>query len=101
MFTGTVERVSSGLPFGINCGSSAAIEFTVDTVYKGDVARSAVVIAVTDAERCGLEVKVGKRYTVFPRSINGKLDAGPCTYNVEGAIVPSDYGLPGGHPPRG
>ncbi|MEO8632801.1 MAG: hypothetical protein ABI466_05530, partial [Chloroflexota bacterium] len=102
VFTGTVQRVSGALPFGISCSSASpvTIEFAVDTVYKGEVARSTIVRSVASGASCGFEVRVGKRYTVFPWSIDGKLDAGLCRGNLEGDIVPADYGLPAGHPPK-
>lgn len=102
VFTGVVTRVSA-LPFGFICSSSAdpvSVEFEVETVYKGDVGRTIVVHTVANGASCGFTFEHGKRYTVFPWSLNGKLDAGLCRGNVEGTIVASQYGLPEGHRPR-
>ena len=102
VFTGVVTRVSAN-PLGVICGSSAdpvSVEFDVETVYKGDVARTIAVHTVASGASCGFTFEQGKRYTVFPWAINGKLDAGLCRGNVEGTIVAREYGLPEGHPPR-
>lgn len=102
VFTGVVTRVSAN-PLGFICGSSAdpvSVEFDVENVYKGDVGRTIVVHTVASGASCGFTFELGKRYTVFPWAINGKLDAGLCRGNVEGTIVASEYGLPEGHAPR-
>ena len=102
VFTGVVTRVSAN-PFGFICRSSAdpvSVEFDVETVYKGDVGRTIVVHTVASGASCGYTFEQGKRYTVFPWALDGKLDAGLCRGNVEGTIVASEYGLLEGHPPR-
>lgn len=101
VFTGVVTSVS-GIPLGLVCRSDSpvAATFDVETVYKGDVPRTITVHTVVSGASCGYTFEVGKRYTVFPWSLDGRLDAGLCRGNVEGAIVATDYGLPQGHPPR-
>jgi hypothetical protein len=101
VFTGVVRSVSSGLPFGVQCSpeASVAVTFDVDTVYKGDVAPSVSVIT-TGGQTCGYTFVRDRRYTVFPLSVNGRLDAGICRRHVEGSIAAGDYGLPAGRPPR-
>jgi hypothetical protein len=101
VFTGVVTRVSAS-PFGFVCSSAApvSVELAVETVYKGDVGRTIVVHTVASGASCGFTFEQGKRYTVFPWALDGKLDAGLCRGNVEGTIVASEYGLPEGHAPR-
>ena len=101
VFTGVVTSVS-GWPVGLVCSSTSpvAVTFDVETVYKGDVPRTITVHTVSSGASCGYTFEVGKRYTVFPWSLDGKLDAGLCRGNVEGAIVGADYGLSAGQPPR-
>ena len=101
VFTGVVTHVSAS-PFGFVCSSADAVsvEFNVETVYKGDVGRTIVVQTVASGASCGYTFEQGKRYTVFPWAIDGKLDAGLCHGNVEGTIVAREYGLPEGHAPR-
>jgi hypothetical protein len=100
VFTGIVTRVS-GLPFGLVCSSAdpVSVEFDVETVYKGDVRKTMVVHTVASGASCGYEFERGKRYTVFPWALDGKLSAGLCRGNVEGTIEPGEYGLPEGRPP--
>lgn len=100
VFTGVVTRVSA-FPFGANCSSAApvSVTFDVETVYKGEVGRTIVVQTVASGASCGFTFEHGKRYTVFPWSYEGKLDAGLCRGNVEGTIAASEYGLPEGRPP--
>jgi hypothetical protein len=103
VFTGVVTSVS-GFPLGLVCSSDspAPATFDVETVYKGDVPRTITVHPIASGMSCGsYRFKVGKRYTVFP--LAGQSDrvyALACGGEVEGAIVPADYGLPDGHPPR-
>jgi hypothetical protein len=102
VFTGVVTRVSAN-PFGFICRYSidpVSVEFDVETVYKGDVGRTVVVHTVASGASCGYTFEPGKRYTVFPWALDGKLDTGLCRGNVEGTIVASEYGLQEGHPPR-
>jgi hypothetical protein len=101
VFTGVVTAVS-GPPFGLTCSSASpvGVTFNVETVYKGDVPRTISVHTVASGASCGFTFEVGKRYTVFPWALDGKLDAGLCRGNVEGSIVAIEYGLPEGHPPR-
>ena len=101
VFTGVVRSVSGGVPYGVSCtpGSSVAVRFDVETVYKGDVAPSVSVLAAGGAS-CGYTFVRDKRYTVFPLFVAGKLDAGICRQHVEGPIAAADYGLPAGRPPR-
>jgi len=101
VFTGVVTRVSAR-PFGFVCSSADAVsvEFNVETVYKGDVGRTIVVQTVASGASCGYTFEQGKRYSVFPWQVDGKLDAALCRGNVEGSIVASEYGLPEGRPPR-
>lgn len=101
VFTGVVTSVS-GWPVGLVCSSTSpvAVTFDVETVLKGDVPRSVTVHTVVSGASCGYTFEVGKRYTAFPRMVEGRLDAGLCNGNVEGTIVASEYGLPDGHPPR-
>jgi hypothetical protein len=80
--------------------SPVAVTFDVETVYKGDVPRTITVHTVVGGASCGYTFAVGRRYTVFPWSLDGRLDAGLCRGNVEGTIIASDYGLPQGHAPR-
>ena len=100
VFTGVVTSVA-GFPRGLVCSSTSpvAVTFDVETVYKGDVRRSVTVHTVVSGASCGYTFEAGKRYTVFPRMAQGKLDAGLCDGNVEGTIAASDYGLQGGRPP--
>jgi hypothetical protein len=102
VFTGVVTRVSAP-PFGFVCSSSSdpvSVEFDVETVFKGDVAKTIVVHTVASGASCGYTFERGKRYTVFPRTLHGELNAGMCQGNVEGTIIASEYGLPAGQPPR-
>jgi hypothetical protein len=101
VFTGVVTSVS-GFPRGLVCRSDSpvAATFDVETVYKGDVPRTITVHTVVSGASCGYTFEVGKRYTVFPWSLDGRLDAGLCRGNVEGTIVAAQYGLPEGRPPR-
>lgn len=100
VFTGVVTSVT-GFPRGLVCSSTSpvAVTFDVETVYKGDVPRSVTVHTVVSGASCGYTFEAGRRYTVFPRMNDGKLDTGLCNGNVEGAIVASEYGLQGGRPP--
>ena len=101
VFTGVVTHVS-GWPMGLVCSSDSpvAVTFDVETVYKGDVPRVTTVHTVVSGASCGYTFERGKRYTVFPGPREGRLDAGLCRGTVEGTIVPGDYGLPAGRPPR-
>jgi hypothetical protein len=102
VFTGVVTSVS-GFPLGLACSSDApvAATFDVETVFKGDVPRRITVHTIAGGANCGYTFKVGKRYTVFPSAgQSDKIYALVCGGEVEGAIVPADYGLPQGHPPR-
>lgn len=101
VFTGVVTSVS-GIPLGLVCRSDSpvAATFDVETVYKGDVPRTITVHTVVSGASCGYTFEVGKRYTVFPWALNGRLDAGLCRGNVEGTIVASAYGLQEGRSPR-
>lgn len=101
VFTGVVRTVSSGGPFGVMCTpeSSVAVTFDVETVYKGDVPPT-VSVLTTGGNSCGYTFVRDRRYTVFPLSIGGRLDAGICRGHVEGTIAAADYGLPAGRPPR-
>ena len=101
VFTGVVTSVS-GIPLGLVCRSDSpvAATFDVETVYKGDIPRTITLHTVANGASCGYTFEKGKRYTVFPWAVNGKLDAGLFRGNVEGAIVAAQYGLPEGHPPR-
>jgi len=101
VFTGVVTSVS-GIPLGLVCRSDSPVSatFDVETVYKGDVPRTITVHTVVSGASCGYKFEVGKRYTVFPWARSGKLDAGLCKGNVEGAIDPGVYRLEEGHPPR-
>jgi hypothetical protein len=103
VFTGVVTSVS-GFPLGLACSpdSAAPATFDVETVYKGDVPRTITVHPIGVATNCGsYAFKVGKRYTVFPSAgESGRVYALACGGEVEGAIVPADYGLPAGQPPR-
>ena len=94
VFTGVVTSVN-GFPLGLTCSSMSpvAVTFDVETVYKGDVPRAVTVHTVSSGASCGYTFETGKRYTVFPRMADGKLDTGLCNGNVEGNIVPGDYGL--------
>lgn len=100
VFTGVVRSVSGGVPYGVTCGpgSSVAVRFDVETVYKGDVAPSVSVLAAGPGS-CGYTFARDRRYTVFALSVGGRLDAGTCRMHVEGAIAAADYGLPAGRPP--
>ena len=100
VFTGVATSVS-GFPLGLVCSSTSpvAVTFDVETVYKGDVPRSVTVHTVVSGASCGYTFEAGKRYTVFPRMAEGKLDAGLCGGNIEGTIVASEYGLQAGRPP--
>jgi hypothetical protein len=100
VFTGVVTSVN-GFPLGLVCRSDSpvAASFDVETVYKGDVPRSVTVHTVASGASCGYTFETGKRYTIFPRMVDGKLDAGLCQGNIEGTIVASEYGLQGGRPP--
>ena len=102
VFTGVVTRVS-GNPFGFICSSSAdavSVEFDVETVYKGAVGRTIVVHTAANGASCGYTFEKTKRYTVFPRAQDGRLNAGLCQGTVEGTIDPSVYRLEEGRPPR-
>jgi hypothetical protein len=100
VFTGVVTSVN-GFPLGLVCSSTSpvAVTFDVETVYKGDVPRAVTVHTVSSGASCGYTFETGKRYTVFPRMTDGKLDTGLCNGNVEGTIAPSEYGFQGGRPP--
>jgi hypothetical protein len=100
VFTGVVTSVN-GFPRGLVCSSTSpvAVSFDVETVYKGDVPRLVTLHTVVSGASCGYTFEAGKRYTVFPRMADGKLDSGLCDGNVEGTIVASEYGLQGGRPP--
>jgi hypothetical protein len=100
VFTGVVTSVS-GFPLGLMCSSTSpvAVTFDVETVYKGDVPRTVRLHTVSSGASCGYTFETGRRYTVFPRMTDGKLDTGLCQGNIEGTIVAGEYGLPGGRPP--
>jgi hypothetical protein len=100
VFTGVVTNVR-GWPMGLACSSDSpvAVTFDVETVYKGDVPRVITVHTVVGGASCGYTFERGKRYTVFPGTRDGRLDAGLCRGNVEGPIVASEYGFQGGRPP--
>ena len=104
IFTGTVTGVGRGFAFGLGCTVSSAdpvsVTFDVESIYKGDAPRQVTVSTVASGASCGYTFEVGKRYTVFPWALDGKLDAGLCRGNVEGTIVAAQYGLPEGHSPR-
>lgn len=103
VFTGVVRSVSGGVPYGVSCtpGSSVAVRFDVETVYKGDIGPTVSLLAVGGSGgSCGYTFVRDRRYTVFPLFVAGKLDAGICRPHVEGPIAAADYGLPAGRPPR-
>lgn len=65
-----------------------AIEFTVETVYKGDVpSRWSVTV---EASSCAYVFSEGERYTVFATS---DARTNLCMGNVNGAIDPASYGV--------
>lgn len=104
IFTGTVTGASAPFwPIGTCARSSAdAVTYTVavETVYKGDVAKTVTVRTAASGASCGYEFQAGKRYTVFATGTRDSLETNLCRGNVEGAIAPADYGLGGGTPPR-
>jgi hypothetical protein len=103
IFTGVVTGGSRQFSFGIPCSVSSAdpitFSFDVETVYKGDVAKTTTVTTVVGGASCGYEFVGGKRYTVFATTKDGKLETNLCRGNVEGAIDPPAYGLGPGHGP--
>jgi hypothetical protein len=106
IFTGVVTAESRQFTFGLACGTISSADpvtyaFDVQTVYKGDVTRAATVTTAMSGASCGYEFVVGKRYTVFATSANGKLETNLCRGNVGDAIDPADYGLAPGHAPLG
>jgi hypothetical protein len=103
IFTGVVTGGSRQLTIGLSCGTHSSVDavtyaFDVQTVYKGDVVKTATVTTVVSGVSCGYEFVVGKRYTVFATSSNGRLETNLCRGNAEGAIDPSEYGLGPGTP---
>jgi len=105
VFTGTVQSASGSFLPVLTCSRSSAdtVDYTlsVDTVYKGDVSRTVVVRTVVSGASCGYQFAVGKRYTVFATTTDGRMETNLCRGNFEGDIAPAEYGLAAGHAPRG
>ena len=106
IFTGTVTSVGAvyGWPAWA-CGPRSTAEratfgFDVETVFKGESSRSVTVTTAMSGASCGFEFVAGKRYTVFARSIDGRLETNLCNGNELGEIVAADYGLGAGRPPK-
>lgn len=69
-------------------GFGERVEFTVETVYKGEVpSRWSVSIEATS---CGYVFSDGERYTVFATAA---ARTNLCMGNVQGAIDPASYGV--------
>lgn len=103
IFTGTVTTVSRAFPFGLGCSVSSAdpvsVTFAVETVYRGEAARSVTLQTAASGASCGYEFAAGKRYTVFATTQGGRLETNLCRGNLEGPIAPGEYGLGAGRPP--
>jgi len=69
-------------------GFGERVEFTVETVYKGDIP-SRVSVSV-EPSSCGYVFSDGARYTVFATAA-GRTNL--CMGNVRGAIDPASYGI--------
>ena len=104
VFSGVVTALTKPFNFGLTCTSSSTdpvvAAFEVDLVYKGEAPATTTVRTVVSGASCGYEFVVGKRYTVFATAGSSGLETGLCGGNVEGTIVPSEYDLHAGHPPR-
>ena len=105
VFTGTVTGVSGTFPISLSCSRSSLdpvfVTFEVETVYKGDVTKSATVMTSEGGATCGYTFASGKRYTVFASPENGRLQTGLCRGTADGTITPNEYGLaPGREPSR-
>jgi hypothetical protein len=104
IFTGVATSASQPFSFTRACYASSAdpisVAFDVETVYKGDVTRRATVETVVSGASCGAEFTVGKRYTVFATVSSGRIETNLCRGNELGGIVPADYGLGAGRPPK-
>ncbi|MGH2472584.1 MAG: hypothetical protein ACRDG6_09310 [Candidatus Limnocylindria bacterium] len=100
VFTGTVTRVDvhSG-PLVFSTMDPVEVAFEVETVYKGSPAKTTTVFTAAGDSSCGYEFVSGRRYTVFAWLLEGKLHAGLCQGNVEGAIDPQSYLLGAGYAP--
>lgn len=64
IFTGEVTSQRDGRSSTMY-GPRAAVSFAVDDVYKGPVARTAIVLAVRQTASCGYEFENGGRYLVY------------------------------------
>ena len=109
IFAGTVTDTAGGASFGLGpggcyqrtgTGDPVKVTFAVETVYKGDIARTVTVSTAFGSASCGYVFVAGKKYTVFATTApNGGLATNLCSGNLEGTIDLSGYALPG-HPPR-
>jgi hypothetical protein len=104
VFTGVVAGISR--PFDIRSACTVSsmdpvfVAFDVESVYKGEVGKRATVGTVVSGASCGATFEMAKRYTVFARRDGDALETNLCQGNADGAIVPSEYGLAAGRPPR-
>jgi hypothetical protein len=102
-FTGTTSGMMMITGYGTICspgGERRGVIFDVETVYKGEVGKSATVFTPASGASCGATFEQGKRYTVFAVRNGETLATDLCRGNMEGPIVPSEYGLEAGRPPR-
>jgi len=103
VFSGRVTSVTRPFAIGISCTSSSedpvVAVFEVETVYKSELPATTTVRTVVGGASCGYDFVAERRYTVFATVGANGLETNLCRGNVEGAITPSEYGLPAGHPP--
>jgi hypothetical protein len=84
LFTGRVISIATPLP------DTAAIEFRVETLYKGTAGRSVLVTTPLSGELCHFDFVPRVRYTVFA---DDERSTTACSGNVRGVINPEGYGV--------
>jgi hypothetical protein len=104
VFTGVARAYGATFPVE----RSIAVEFQVETVYKGLVGPRIQVQAIGGdgpsgglGPGCEYGFQLGRRYTVFAidHDRDGLTNTNGCFWNVEGPISPATYGLSAGQAP--
>ena len=78
IFTGRVSAAGRLNAGPLSLPDSVRVVFTLDRVYKGDFAETAVVYTAANAAACGVNFLVGERYLVFAYESGNTLRTGLC-----------------------
>jgi hypothetical protein len=84
LFTGRVVSITTPL------GEAAAVEFHVETLYKGTAERTVTVTTAVAGGLCHFDFRPGVRYTVFA---DDHRSTTACSGNVRGIINAKGYGV--------